>query len=110
MTEHTTMPQVSRLEVVQTGARRRWAIEEKRRIVSESEAGSRQVSATARRYGLSPAHLFVWCRLAREGRLGDEEEVTFARALIACEGAPPVAPIRQRLAPGSRSFCGTGDG
>ena len=91
------MPQVSRLEVIETGARRRWTIEEKRRIVAESEAGRRQVSATARRYGLSPAHLFIWRRLAREGRLGDEETVTFARAVIACEGGSPAATSRHLI-------------
>ncbi len=62
--------------------------------MAESEAGPRQVSATARRYGLSPAHLFTWRRLAREGRLGDEETVTFARAVIACEDRPPAALIQ----------------
>ena len=39
------------------------------RIVAESQAGRRQVSATARRYSLSVSQLFTWCRLAREGRL-----------------------------------------
>ncbi len=28
MTEHTTIPKVSRLEVIQTGARRRWTLDE----------------------------------------------------------------------------------
>ncbi len=81
------MPKVSRMEVIQTGSRRRWTLEEKRRIVAESESGPRQVSATARRYGLSPAHLFNWRRLAREGRLGAGELATFAQAVIACEPA-----------------------
>ncbi len=40
------MPKVSRLEVIETGARRRWTLEEKRRIVAESDRGTRQVSAT----------------------------------------------------------------
>src|SRR5262249_42128658 len=87
MAEHTTFSKVSRLDVIQTGARRRWTLEEKRRIVAESEAGARQVSATARRYGLSPAHLFCWRRLAREGRLGAGEPVMFAQAVVACEPA-----------------------
>jgi transposase-like protein len=66
---------VSRLEVISTGARRRWTLAEKQRIVAESQAGRRQVSATARRYSLSVSQLFTWCRLAREGRLfeGDRE-------------------------------------
>jgi len=41
------MPKVPRLEVIQVG--RRWALEEKRRIVVESPERRRQVSATARR-------------------------------------------------------------
>ena len=35
MTDHTPNSKVSRLEVVSTGARRRWILEEKRRIVAE---------------------------------------------------------------------------
>lgn len=63
------MPKVSRLEVIQTGSRRRWTVEEKLRIVGESLAAPRAISATARRYGLSSAQLFYWRRLAREGKL-----------------------------------------
>ena len=93
------MSKVSRLEVIQTGARRRWSLEEKRRIVAESEAGPRRVSATARRHGLSPAQLFNWRRLARAGGLGgDEEAVTFAQAVIACDraAAGPLVPAAAR--------------
>jgi transposase-like protein len=43
------MPKVSRLEVVSTGARRRWTLQEKQRIVTESYGGPRLVSVTARR-------------------------------------------------------------
>jgi transposase-like protein len=74
------MSKVSRLEVIQTGARRRWTPEEKRRIVAESASAPRLVSATARRYGLSAGQLFTWRRLVREGRLGAEAEaVSFAQ-------------------------------
>lgn len=90
MTDHTSISKVSRLEVIQSGARRCWSAEEKGRIVAESESGPRQVSATARRHGLRPGQLFTWRRLAREGRLtGDEESVAFARAVIA--HSPPSA-------------------
>src|SRR5262249_16213180 len=96
MTEHTTMSKVSRLEVIQTGARRRWTPEEKRRIVAESASAPRLVSATARRYGLSAGPLFTWRRLVRGGRLGaDAEAVSFAQAVISCESAtsgPPACP------------------
>jgi hypothetical protein len=56
MTNHTTMSKISRIEVLSTGARRRWTIEEKRRIVAESYGGHGEVSATARRHGLSGGH------------------------------------------------------
>src|SRR3954452_6974169 len=55
-----------RLEVVETGRRRRWTEEAKRRIVEESFAPGATVSAVARRHGLAPAHLFAWRRLSRE--------------------------------------------
>jgi transposase len=87
------MTNVSRLEVIEVGRRRRWTLEEKRRIVAESYEGLRRVSATAWRHGLSPSQLFTWRRLAREGRLGsDEETVTFAPAIIA--GDPDPSPPR----------------
>lgn len=86
------MSKVSRLEVIETGARRRWSLEEKLRIVAESERGRRQVSATARRYGLSTSQLFTWRRLARDGRLCADQAETFSRAVIACEPASPAVP------------------
>ena len=91
------MSKVSRLEVIESGARRRWSSEEKRRIVAESESGPRQVSVTARRYGLLPSQLFTWRRLAREGRLtGGEDTVTFAQAMIA-RSPPPLASSASRM-------------
>ena len=51
------MSKVARLEVISVGARRNWALEEKQRIVAESYAAPRQVSATARRNGLSASQL-----------------------------------------------------
>src|ERR1700710_2262079 len=86
MTDHTPNSKVSRLEVVSTGARRRWTLEEKQRIVAESYGGPRLASVTARRNGLSASQLFTWRRLAREGRLAEAEEtMTFAPAIISQE-------------------------
>ena len=45
--------QVERLEVVETGRRRRWSENEKLKIVLERLQAPRQVAATARRYGVS---------------------------------------------------------
>jgi transposase len=92
MTAHTTMSKVSRIEVVSTGARRRWTLEEKRRIVAESYGGRGEVSATARRHGLSGGQLFTWRQFAREGRLGDE-----AAALVPVKLAVPATEGRSRL-------------
>ena len=92
------MLKVSRLEVISTGARRRWTFAEKQRIVAESYDGRRQVSATARRNGLSASQLFTWRRLAREGRLVEADNgVTFAQVMISCEAStssPPSLPER----------------
>ena len=55
--------QVERLEVVETGRRRRWSEDEKLKIVLESLQASRQVAATARRYGISRSLLLRWRQL-----------------------------------------------
>jgi len=52
--------QVERLEVVETGWRRRWSEGEKLKIVLESLQAPRQVAATARRYGISRSLLLRW--------------------------------------------------
>jgi transposase len=84
------MSKVARLEVISSGARRRWTLEEKHRIVAESYAARRQVSATARRNGLSASQLFTWRRLARDGRLAAaDEEMTFVPAMIGDNSPPP---------------------
>src|SRR6476661_8885769 len=57
---------VSRLEIVETGRRRRWSASEKLRIVEESYSAPRQGSATARRHGISNQLLNLWRKAARE--------------------------------------------
>jgi transposase len=84
---------VSRLEVVNTGRRRRWTVEEKIRIVEESLRGSRQASATARRHDISNSLLFRWRKAWREGRLCPASlDGGFARALIVAEDDGGAAP------------------
>ena len=60
MDVHKDSAVLSRIEVVETGRRRRWTSAEKLRIVEESFAGPRLVSATARRYGISRQLLLNW--------------------------------------------------
>ncbi len=89
MTDHMPIPKVSRLEVVSTGARRRWTLEEKQRIVTESYGGPRLMSVTARRNGLSTSQLFTWRRLARDGKLSGDG----APALVPVEITSTASPI-----------------
>jgi transposase len=81
MTGHKDSFQVQRLEVVNTGRRRRWSLDEKLRIVAESFQGHRQVSATAKRHDISPSLLYSWRKAFREDRHRDEV-VSFAPAMI----------------------------
>jgi transposase len=78
--------QVERLEVVETGRRRRWSEDEKLKIVLESLQAPRQVSATARRYGLSRSQLLQWRRSFRAEQKGAaEQQIGFVPAVVAPE-------------------------
>jgi transposase len=79
--------------VVETGRRRRWTEDEKLRIVAESLSGSRQVSSTARRHGISRSLLTTWRRQFRAEPSPDGEAGSgFVPAVVLSEGpanAPP---------------------
>ena len=92
----TDTHQVTRLEIVDTGRRRRWSDDEKRRIVEESLSGPRQASATARRHGISNPLLFAWRKAYREGRLGDM--LGFVPAMIVRD------PLQTRPEPDGRAI------
>lgn len=83
---------VSRLEIVDTGRRRRWSAEEKLRIVEESFSAPRVAFGTARRHGISNPLLFAWRRAYREGRLGQGPVGGFVPATILPEPAPNDEP------------------
>lgn len=115
MTAHRDRPQVSRLEIVDTGRRRRFSDAEKVRIVEGSLAGHRMVSATARRHGIARSLLTIWRRAYREGRLWADAPSGFARVIVAPEmpeAAPAVreprraSPIEVVLANGRRVVVG----
>ena len=84
MASHTHYAQVDRLDVVDTGRRRRWSAEEKLRIVTESFSGPRLVSTIARRHGISPSLLFTWRRAFQAGA-SKPAEAKFVPALIVPE-------------------------
>jgi transposase len=94
MDSHTHSAQVGRLEVVQTGRRRRWSEDEKLRIVLESLKAPRQVSATARRYGISRSLLLQWRRLFRaEPKGAAEQQIGFVPARVVSEAASTPAGL-----------------
>ena len=83
MDDFTDSRHHSRLEIVDTGRRRRWPDAEKLRIVEESYSAPRMASATARRHRISNQLLFAWRKAYREGRLGDV--AGFVPAVIVAE-------------------------
>ena len=91
----TDSRRVRRLEVVETGRRRRWSDAEKLRIVEESVSGPRLVSATARHHGISNQLLFSWRKAYREGQLGACQVDGFVPARIVSE----VQSTTERAAP-----------
>jgi transposase len=99
MDRHTDTRHIQRLEVIETGRRRRWTPEAKLRIVAESFQAPRLASATARRHGISGSLLFAWRKAFREGRLTDEVPGGFAPAVILGE---EVAPAPSPAIPGGR--------
>ena len=81
------------MDVIEPGRRRRWTVAEKVRIVEEITEVWGSVSATARRYGLSPAQLFAWRKAHRDGRLADLAPARFAPAVIVPETPPPAPAV-----------------
>ncbi len=55
-------PGLRRLDVVDTGRRRRWSDEAKRRIVAEAFDSGISVSTAARRHAVDPSQIYDWRR------------------------------------------------
>ena len=89
MDVHKHSTQTERLEVVETGRRRRWSDDEKLRIVLESLETPRAISSTARRHGISRSLLMTWRRAFRPEPMVPDIQQTglqqtgFVRAMIA---------------------------
>ena len=84
MDVHKYSTQTERLEVVETGRRRRWSEDEKLRIVLESLETARAISSTARRHGISRSLLMTWRRAFRPEPVGaDVQQNGFVRAVVA---------------------------
>jgi transposase len=92
MDSHTISARFGRLDVVETGRRRRWTEAEKLKIVLESLRAPRLVSATARRYGISRSLLLAWRRALRTERPAAGSAAGFVPAMIVPEALPQRAP------------------
>jgi transposase len=89
--------QVQRLEVVETGRRRRWSEDEKLKIVIESLQSADPMTATARRHGISRSHLYLWRRAFRATQAETAgPQAGFVPATVAAE---PPAPAPEMAAP-----------
>lgn len=89
---------VQRLEIVETGRRRRWSDDEKRRIVAESLDGPREGSATARRYGISRGLLFTWRRMfGMQLKSSDAKAATHFASVRVIPDTPAVVRPRGRI-------------
>jgi transposase len=94
-----------RLEVIEgPSGRRSWPDEVKARIVRESFEPGVTVSEVARRHRMSPQHLTLWRRAAREGRLsvspGCDESVKnapFVPLAIEAEQGESVSVMSERI-------------
>jgi transposase len=88
---------LQRLEVFTgTGRRRAWTTEQKAQIVAESYGGG-EVSAIARRHGLTPQQLFGWRRQARQHALHSAEKSGSAFASVVVEECRPAKDARPIL-------------
>lgn len=101
MAGHKDSPEVTRLEVVETGRRRRWTEDEKLRIVMESLSGPRLGLATARRYGIARSLLSTWRRRFRVEMAGASR---FVPAVVVPERslAPSTLSRMEIVAPNGR--------
>lgn len=83
---------VSRLEIIDTGRRRRFTAEAKLKILQEGFSGDgRQVSATAEKHGISRSQLYRWRELAQAGNLASIRIEGFVPAVITPEAPAPAA-------------------
>jgi transposase len=85
-----------RLEIITgVGRRRRWTLEEKARIVTESLDPATTSSAVARRYGLHASQLFVW-RQQLQRSASSAETIRgpgFVPVLLAEDSTAPTEPV-----------------
>ncbi|MCF7701983.1 IS66-like element accessory protein TnpA [Loktanella sp. M215] len=78
-------PQIEILSAENSPRRRHWSDADKIRVVEESHRGHRQVSATARRHGISRSLLTVWRQQYRNGELANASAPAFVPVQMTSE-------------------------
>lgn len=101
MVDLTSEPEIEVLSAADAARRRPWSDADKIRIVEESFVGRRQVTATARRHGISRSLLTVWRRQYRTGALGRGRSSAFIPLMLSAE-PPASAPAAPRSNPEAR--------
>jgi transposase len=90
-------PHIEILSAEDVPRRRHWSDADKIRLVEESQQGHRQVSATARRHGISRGLLTVWRRQYRNGELSMAGNAAFVPVKMAPD-VDALPPRRQEAA------------
>lgn len=86
---------MERLEIIDSGRRRRFSKEKKLQIVAESYTEPGLCATTARRHGISRSQLYEWRRLARAWQLEASAHVGFIPALLVPEIGPAAGSLSQ---------------
>jgi transposase len=95
--------------------RRRWSVEDKLRIVAETEEPGACVKQVAARHDVYPGLLFAWRRQVREGRLARQQVPMFIpveteRPVSPAIPSPPAPPTRAVAVAAGRIEIELGDG
>ena len=86
--------------------RRRWSLQDKARLVAETNEPGAMIRAVAARHGVCESLLFTWRRQAREGLLGPApESAVFVPVQALTSTGTAILPVEEipRPAPASRS-------
>ena len=84
--------------------RRSWSLQDKLRIVAETNEPGSMIRAVAARHGVCESLLFTWRRQAREGLLGRATEGSvFVPVQALAPASTAVAPLDERPRPASAS-------
>jgi len=83
--------------------RRRWRLEDKLRIVAETEQAGSCFAEVARRHEISRGLLWNWRSQVRRGTLGQHRAISFLPVQVVNETAPPDPQQRSRLVRSQRN-------